>query len=501
MSENLGSFRIPPQAIEVEKHVIGGLLMDPESMDTVSGILGNADFYLEKNKLIYRAIESLHIARVTPDLITIRDEMQRAGTFEEIGGDGYLMEIMQEVASSANIGKHAEIVKDKATLRQIIHMATRILESAYSGDHEAPKVIKQAEEGVYRLAEAARGAMEGLLDMQACVMRAAKQFDAIAKGTPMRTRLGVAAIDDVMHGLRNGSLNILAARPGIGKSALALQAAVACGQPVPLFSLEMLIEEEIERMMAHLDPNLNSNGVATQAQVLAKNQAIHAALEKLAKYPIEICDSSSVTVPFVLSECRRMKRKHGKLGMIMVDYLQMMEATGSFGRRDLEVGSLSGGLKKIGNELATPVLAVASLSRKCEERDNKRPVESDLRDAGQIESDAHGIIFLYRESKYSLKAKKDDRVKNLTECSIPKNRGGDTGRTLLDFNGAMSWFYPVSQDDHAYYLNFLRGGNFMGEAKTGVDHEAKPSFKPKGRTKGGTPASDWGKQTSMEEEA
>jgi replicative DNA helicase len=265
----------------------------------------------------------------------------------------------------------------------------------------------------------------------------------------------------------------------------------------------MMIEEEILRLTGQLDPALNANGLATQAQVLAKEKALEAALFKIAKYPIEICDSSQVTIPFMLSECRRMKRRHGRLGMIIADYLQMIETSGKHSRRDLEVGDVSKGLKRIGNELGTAVLAVASLSRKCEERDNKRPIDIDLRDAGQIESDAHGLIFLYSEARYNAAAKEDDRVKNIVEVSISKNRGGDTGRTLLDYCGPRTSFSPVSTDDAKYYYDFISGKSFNGPskaeaAKTNGDPAQRfPRKYATGSRKAGPPAADWGKQTSL----
>lgn len=491
-------FRIPPNAIEVEKHIIGALCLDHEAIDSVANILKPRDFYLEKNQIIFETIIRLHAQKKVPDLLEIHHELSRTGMLGQAGGDGYLMEISSEVVSSANAGQHAEIIRDKSLLRSIIETATRILEQGYSAHSEPRELIKTAGEGLYRLEEAARGAAEGLVDMATLVKRAAVHFDDVAAGKITRTRFGVSAIDNVIQGFRKSSLNLLAARPGIGKSALALQGAVACGLPVPLFSMEMLAQEEIERMMAHTDPSLNSNGVATQAQVLAKRHLMVAILENIAKYPIEICDEAAITVPYVLSECRRMRRKYGEIGMVVVDYLQMMEAVGNHSRRDLAVGSISGGLKKISNDISAPVLAVASLSRECEKRDNKRPQESDLRDAGQLESDAHCIVFLYKESKYSLKAKRDVRVKDIIEVSMPKNRGGDTGRTLLRFNGAQSWFFPVSEEEDKYYKDFLRGRTMtaqdVADAGGGTGSHA-PRRPPKGKS--GQPSADWGKQTSL----
>lgn len=490
------NFRVPPVAVEVEKHVLGGLMIDHEALDLVLPRLSVEDFYLEKHQRIYRAIQKIHAGRKFPDLIEVDQELRRAGDIEQVG-QSYLMEISSEVVSSANIVQHTDIVRDKSLLRMIIRTATNILEGAYDGSRAPKDLIRGAGESLYRLEDAARGAAEGLVEMPKLALRAAAEFDATLQGKSNRTRFGVTAIDDVTKGFRLSSVNILAARPGVGKSALALQGAVQCGKPVPIFSMEMLAQEEIERMMAHGDASLNSDGVATQAQVLAKHHLIHAALEKISRYPIEICDSSDITIPFIQSECRRMLRKHGELGMILIDYLQMVQAVGNHGRRDLEVGSISTGLKKISNDIRAPVVAVASLSRECEKRDNKRPIESDLRDAGQIESDAHSIIFLYRESKYSDKARKDPRIKDIVEVSIPKNRGGNTGRTLLDFKGAQSWFYPVSHEDQKYYRDFLSGKDFLGEG----DDRPKGKKKPKGPTTG-APSNNWGdgdgaKQSSM----
>jgi replicative DNA helicase len=409
------------------------------------------------------------------------------------------MEIGGNVVSSANIRQHAEIIKDKSTMRQVIRMATSILEDAYT-DGEAPKaVIKRAEENIYRMGEAARGAMEGLLDMQGCISRTANRLNDLASGKPNRVRLGISAIDDIMRGLRFGSLNLLAARPGIGKSALALQAAVECKEPVALFSLEMMIEEEIERLMAHLDPSLNADGISTQALVLAKQEAIKAAFAKLSQYPIEICDSSKVTPAFILGECRRMKRRRGKLGMVIVDYLQMVKSASTQRNREAEVGGISGELKQIGNELVCPILAVASLSRKCEEREDKRPTDADLRDSGQLESDAHGIIFLYRHSKYNDRAKKDERIKNITEVKISKNRGGPTGQTLLDFKGSMSWFFPVAQSEQAYYQSFLSGADFQdGGGNTPTTAGKKYSGPSRKSKTTATPSDNWGSQADLE---
>ncbi len=488
------TFRIPPQAIEVEKHILGAIFLDRDALDEVSRVLTPADFYLERHTVIFQAAMALQAKHSQCDLITIRQEMTRQGTFE-IVGDGYLMEISSEVVSSANAHQHAEIVKEKAISREVIARATKILEVGYDESKVGAELIDMAENEMYRASEMVRGARRGLIPMDQAVRRTIQQFADTVEGKSSRTRIGIPAIDDVMKGFRIGSLNVLAARPGMGKSALALQAAVQCGLPVPFFALEMTVEEEVERMIAQMDSSLNSDSLTDAAIIMAKKQVLADILKKVSNYPIEICDETDVTPAYMRSEIRRMKRKYGNLGIIVADYLQIIKAEATNRRRDLEVGSISTDLKRMAAEMSTPLLAVASLSRKCEERDNKRPIESDLREAGQIEFDAHSIIFLYQESRYNALALADEQLKNVTEALIVKNRGGRRGKTYMDFNGAGSFFHGLSLERQSYYSNFLAGKNFIdGQVNTGQDG-LQGKFK-KG-PKSGNPAASWGKQTDM----
>lgn len=494
--QDRGSFRIPPQAIEVEKHVIGSLLLDHEAIDVASRMVSAQDFYFERHGLIFRAAESLQSARVPCDLITLKAELQRQGTFAEVG-DAYLMEVSAEVVSSANVGQHAAIIKEKAIAREVIARATRIMEMAYGNIFEGVDLVERAEQEMYKAGDMVRGTRRGLVPMVDAVKRLAVQLDATAAGKSDRVRIGIPAIDDVMRGFRRGSLNILAARPGMGKSALALQASVACGLPVAFFALEMTIEEEVERMIAQIDPNLNADALSDPAVVIAKRELLVKIMARIADYPIEICDETDMTPAYMRSECRRLKRKRGDLGMIVADYLQIIKAERANKRRDLEVGGISTDLKIMASELNAPLWAVASLSRKCEERDNKRPIESDLREAGQIEFDAHSIIFLYRESKYSAPAKADELIKTITEVLMVKNRGGRTGRTLTDFDGAASYFRGLSMDRQAHYANFIAGKSFNGPDKKEAAASTGQASKIKKGPKSGTPSADWGKQIPM----
>lgn len=498
--EAQAAFRVPPQAIEVEKHVIGAIFLDHEAIDQVGRVLTADDFCLERNSMIYRAAEALQARRVPCDLITVKDELQRQGTFDLAGGDSYLMELSAEVVSSANAAQHAEIVKEKAVAREVIRRATWILETAYAGIFEGVDLVERAEQEMYKAGDMVRGQRRGLVPMVDAVKRLALRLDAVAAGKSDRVRIGIPAIDDVMKGFRRGSLNILAARPGVGKSALALQASVDCGLPVAFFALEMTIEEEVERMIAQIDPSLNPDTLTDAAVVIAKRELLTKILTRISDYPIEICDETDMTPAYMRSECRRLKRKRGELGLIVADYLQIIKAERQNKRRDLEVGGISTDLKIMASDLNVPLWAVASLSRKCEERDNKRPIESDLREAGQIEFDAHSIIFLYRESKYSAAAKADELIKNVTEALIVKNRGGRTGKTFMDFAGAASYFHALTMDRQAHYANFIAGNAFNGPTKreaAATNGQSGAGSKMKKGPKGGTPSADWGKQTAL----
>lgn len=486
MSQETATFRIPPQAIEVEKHVIGALLLDEEAIGIAAGILGTQDFYSEKHAILFDAITWLLSKRITPDLLTVSEELRRRRRFEDIGGDSYLLEISSEVVSSANVAAHCQIVKDKSLLRAVIKAATRSLEAAYRDQENPSQLIQNVQTEAFRLGDLTRGRAEGLVSMHDGLSIYAKELEKREAGENDRTYLGIGPIDDVLMGLQKGGVYLLAARPGLGKSALALQASISCGKPVPNFSMEMRRSENYERMMAQIDPALNSNGLSTPAQITAKRAQIAKAFAELAKYQTHISQSTRVTTDSIYSQSMKMKREFGDLGFILVDYLQLVKAKRPGNRRDLEVGEISGDLKEIGDILDVPILAVASLSRESEKRDDKRPIESDLRDAGQLESDAHGIVFIYRHSKYSPSTAKDPKVKNVTEILIRKNRGGGTGRVLLEFNGARSKFYALTPEDQRYYWNHLEGKSFLGEE----DKNGKPRL-PKAGKKHGKKGDSW----------
>jgi replicative DNA helicase len=472
--------RVPPSAPEVEKHVIGAMLCDENAAHDITAILSPDDFYLERHRILFRAISQILAARMTPDMITVPNQLKKTGHLAESGGEPYLFEIAVEVVSSANCRNHAKIVREKALLRRAIQAGTRLIEAAWSDGVDPKQAIETAAKDIFELETNFRERGEGLVDMATGLKRYVDKLRERAAGLEHRLFTGINAIDAIMRGLKYGHFYAMGARPGLGKSALALQTAVTCKKPTALFSLEMLIEEEYERMMALENAELNGEGLSTPAHIMAKQALLSEAIERLSGYPIWICDQSAVTVQTINSECRRMRRELGSLDYIIVDYLQLVKSVEKSSRRDLDVGGVSTDLKITAKELNVPLLAVCGLSRKPEERENKRPIASDFRDAGQIESDANGILLIYRESKYKSAAKNDPLIKDICELIIPKNRGGGDGVTLLNFNGPKTKFSDVESERQRYYWKFITGKSDATDGSEAAKHEeGKSKWKKK----------------------
>lgn len=450
------NLRVPPQAVEVEKHVLGGALLDPEPQALVLERLTADDFWLSKHAVIFGAIQLAHGRGGHLDLVGLAEALRASRRLEEAGGDAYLMEISAEVVTWANIDQHVATLQGHAARRRLIAAANRTLELAYDLAQPVREVQDKAEAEILAAGEV-RGRAAELKPMSVVLQAAVKNWKAVASGQPGGLLTHFQPLDEIFLGLRPGKLYVLAARPGLGKSMLALQVAKQCGQPVAHYSLEMLAVEQLERMISQVS-DLNSESLQSKNILLAKAQVLAKAVEAVSKYPIWFCDESPITPANILSQCRRMKKRNG-LGLIVADYLQLIKGIGKFERRDLEVGSVSAFLKSITMKLEVPILSIASLSRKPEERTDKRPLLSDLRESGSIESDADGVIFLYREADYNPKAKL--HFPNVTEIIVPKNRGGRIGRTLAVFDGAHSLFYPLEQSAAKAYLDFIgqRGSN------------------------------------------
>jgi replicative DNA helicase len=368
--------------------------------------------------------------------------------------DALLMEITAEVVSAAQVVEHIKRVKEMALRREAIAAAGRMTELAW----DTSKPLADALEGIQSQAMALGDAAadeSGLRGMREILTESWKEWREAAAGKITGVKTGLGDLDAILGALRPGTLNVLAARPGVGKSMLALQIANNCPLPVALYTLEMTAGEQVERMMAAEVEGLTSDGLRSAAVLQVKQNEIAAAMKKLVGSHIRMNDQTATTMNQIASQCRRMKRTHG-LGLILVDYLQLIFVEGKGDSRVKEVGQISKGLKRMANELRVPVLAIASLSRECEKRDDKRPILADLRESGEIESDAHAVIFLYRHSEYVQSFAADDRLRNATEIIIKKNRGGKKGIVPTVFDGLRARFYQMAQHDKHFYTEALK---------------------------------------------
>jgi replicative DNA helicase len=339
--------------------------------------------------------------------------------------------------------------------REAIAAAGRMTELAW----DASKPLADTLEGIQSQAMALGDAAAvdgGLKTMREVLAGCWKEWHAAAAGKIVGVKTGISDLDAVLGAFRPGTLNVIAARPGFGKSMFALQIASTCGLPVALYTLEMTSEEQAERMISSEVEGLTSEGLRSAAVLEAKRHSIGEALKKLAQSNIQMNDQTSTTMNQIASQCRRMKRTSG-LGLIIVDYLQLILVEGRGENRVREVGQISKGLKRIANELRVPVIAIASLSRECEKRDDKRPILADLRESGEIESDAHAVIFLYRHSEYVQSFAQDDRLRAATEIIVKKNRGGKKGIIPTVFDGLRARFYPMDHGDKSFYKQSLEG--------------------------------------------
>lgn len=447
--------RIPPHSIDLEKHVLGAALIENDACLAMLEKLRESDFYDPRHQAIYRASASISAGGGVCDALVVSEALKAGAKPQNL--DSVLMEITAEVVSAAAASEHIKRVKDLALRREAITAAGIMLESAWDSSRPVSEAVEAIQSQAMALGDAA--AVEGgLRTMREVLADCWREWHAAAAGKIVGVKTGISDLDAVLGAFRPGTLNVIAARPGFGKSMLALQIANTCGLPVAFYTLEMTSEEQAERMMSSEVEGLTAEGLRSAAVLQAKQYSITEALKKLAQSNIQMNDQTSTTMNQIASQCRRMKRTHG-LGLIIVDYLQLILVEGRGDSRVREVGQISKGLKRIANELRVPVIAIASLSRECEKRDDKRPILADLRESGEIESDAHAVVFLYRHSEYVQSFSDDDRLRAATEVIVKKNRGGKKGIVPTVFDGVRARFHPMAHIDKDYYRQALKGKN------------------------------------------
>jgi len=439
VSENVG-MRIPPQAVDVEKHVIGAMLLDSEAVSVGLESLSADDFYLEKHRAIFEAIASLFEKNSPADIITVGDALRKAQRFEKAGGDAYLMEVSAEVVSSANITEHCQIVKEKSTLRRLISSATKILERAYDATQEPNVIMDQAEGDIFAISES--NLKEGFLPIKSILSDTFKLIESYSKGEIIGVPSGFKELDALTAGFQKTDLIVLAGRPGMGKTALALSilahAAIDHRKTVAFFSLEMGREQLVQRVLcrqAQVNMHLLRTGKLSQRDY----PKLSLAVGPISDSKIFIDDHPSLNILELRAKCRRLKAQQG-LDMVMVDYLQLMQGAGRMENRQQEISQISRGLKALAKELEIPVMALSQLSRAVEQRGGDgEPKLSDLRESGAIEQDADIVMFVYRDEMYNKEAEKGKG-----KIILAKQRNGPTGDVPVTFKSEWAAFENYS---------------------------------------------------------
>ena len=431
-----------PFSLEAEQSVLGAILIDPTCMDHLAGILSAEDFMLEEHKDVFSAMQKMYLRSKTIDVVTLLDELVRDGVYDEAGGKDYIRLISEIVPSAANVKDYAEIVRDKSMLRALIGACDDITAMAYSEQEDTAHLVEMAEQKIFAVAEGREN--KGFTHIRDALVQVYDRLHLLAenKTEALGMPTGFSGLDRVLVGLGKSDLVLVGARPGMGKTSfamnLATHAAITTKKTVCIFSLEMSAEQLVSRVMsseALIDSYRLRSGELTDEDW---GKLAHAA-SRLSNCDILIDDTVGLTVTGMKAKLRRTKN----LGLVVIDYLQLMQSDRRIDNRVNEVAEISRGLKLLAKELQVPVICCAQLSRGPESRTDKRPMLSDLRDSGAIEQDADIVLFLYRDEYY--KSEKDE-PQNIAEVIVAKNRHGSTGNVKMGWFGQYTKFTTLDED-------------------------------------------------------
>jgi len=422
--------KIPPQNLEAEQSVLGSLLIDKDAILKVGDFLNAEDFYRDDHRIVYQTILKLYEKHKPVDVVTLTDELEINKKLKDIGGASYLATLVNSVPTAANVASYAQIVQHKATLRRLISAATSIAELGYDENTELESILDKAESSLYSVSQ--KYVKQYFTPIRDILSDSFDRIDKLhkEKGTLRGVPTGFHDLDNLMAGLQPSDLIILAARPSIGKSSLALNFVdhVACDEKIAvgIFSLEMSKEQIIDRLLC-LRGTVDSWKLRTGNLEDEDFGRLNYAMGALSEAPIFIDDTPIINVMEIRTKARRLQAEHG-LGLIVIDYMQLIQGTSrSSDSRVQEVSEISRGLKGLARELNVPVLALSQLSRAVEHRPDKRPMLSDLRESGSIEQDADVVMFIYRDDYYE----QDTDLKNVAEILIRKHRNGPVGDIQL----------------------------------------------------------------------
>jgi len=423
---------VPPQNLDAEESVLGAMLLSPGAIGAVSEVLDAGDFYRESHSTIYRAALALYAKGEPVDAITLVDELEERGELERAGGRTRVHELAALVPATANAAHYARIVREMATLRGLIRAGNEVSRLGWERPGETPDLVDRAEQLIFELSQSRVTGefshIEALLKESFERITQLYEAGVDVTGTPS----GFRDIDRVTSGFQRGNLVVVAARPSMGKSALGLCTAANLGvryeTPVALFTLEMSKAEVTQRLMCS-EAKVESQRLRTGKLAVDDWPRLTAACDKLAKAPIYVDDTGSITMMELRSKARRLKSREPQLGLIIVDYLQLMTTGGTAENRVQEVSQISRQLKVLARDLDVPILAMSQLSRAVEQRHDKRPILSDLRESGSIEQDSDIVVFVYRDDYYN----DESDQQGLAELIVAKHRNGPTDSVKLSF--------------------------------------------------------------------
>jgi replicative DNA helicase len=434
----MAKLRVPPHSIEAESSVLGGLLLDNGAWDRVGDLLIDSDFYRYEHRQIFGVVASLINDTKPADVITVFERLQAQGREDEVGGLVYLNQLAQYVPSAANIRRYAEIVRERSILRKLVAASDEIATNAFeTKGRPVDQILDEAEQKIFNIGEEGSRMKQGFQGMNSLVVKLLDRVTEMADNPNDITGVptGFYDFDRMTSGMQPGDLIVLAARPSMGKTALAINIAehVALneGLPVAVFSMEMGASQLAVRIVGSIG-RIDQGHLRTGKLTDDEWPRLTEAIEKLRNVSLHIDESPGLTVSELRANARRLARQCGKLGLIVVDYLQLMGVSTSMNdeNRATAVGEISRGLKMLAKELQCPVIALSQLSRGVESRTDKRPMMSDLRESGAIEQDADVIMFIYRDDYYTKEASKEPGV---AEVIISKQRNGPTGTVKLAF--------------------------------------------------------------------
>ena len=444
--------KVPPHSVEAEQSLLGALLLDNQAFDRVADLITGEDFYRDDHRRIWRHIAKLAEANRPADVVTVSESIDASEDKDKTGGAAYLGALAQNTPSALNIRRYAELVRERSVQRRLAQVATGIAEDALNpAGREVGQLLDEAESKIFQIAETGARRDQGLLEIKPVLARVFERIDHLyhrdnpsdVTGVPT----GYVDLDRMTSGLQGGDLIIVAGRPSMGKTALALNiaehVAVDNGLPVAIFSMEMSATQLAMRMLgsiARVDQHKMRTGRLSDKEWSDLSEA----MAKLHETPIYIDESGALTALEVRARARRLKRQYSKLGLIVIDYIQLMSASSQGENRATEISEISRSLKAMAKELDVPVVALSQLNRAVDQRPDRRPVMSDLRESGAIEQDADVIMFIYREVVYKPDLPEEQR--GVAEVIVGKQRNGPIGTVRLTFLGEHTRFESQAKE-------------------------------------------------------